>query len=154
MKIGWNDMKRYEVWRGCLAEFVGTTFLILCITCLNIKWDIESTSPSNVEVIAYLIHSFSFPFLSFISFSLLSCFLFSLFSFLFFSFSSISLFQVALGVGFSVTSIAHAFWHVSGGYLNPAVSVAMVAGGRICLVRGFVYIVAQVAGGTTYNLDH
>jgi aquaporin related protein len=36
--------------------------------------------------------------------------------------------------------------HVSGGHINPAVTFGMIAGGKIKIVRGILYIVVQCAG--------
>lgn len=38
--------------------------------------------------------------------------------------------------------------HVSGGHINPAVTVGMLAGGKIKIVRAIFYIIAQCAGST------
>ena len=38
--------------------------------------------------------------------------------------------------------------HVSGGHINPAVTLAMLVTRKISLLRGILYIVAQVIGST------
>lgn len=38
--------------------------------------------------------------------------------------------------------------HVSGGHINPAVTVGMLVGGKIKIVRAIFYIIAQCAGST------
>ena len=58
--------------------------------------------------------------------------------------------EIGMGIGLSVTCLTHALWHVSGGHLNPAVSVAMVIGGRMAVLKGFMYIIAQAAGGKIF----
>jgi len=55
--------------------------------------------------------------------------------------------EIGIGIGLSIASLAQAFGHVSGGHLNPAVSLGMVLAGRIPIVRGIVYIIAQLLGG-------
>lgn len=41
-----------------------------------------------------------------------------------------------------------AIGHVSGGHLNPAVTIALLITGKISLVRALLYIVAQCGGAT------
>ena len=55
--------------------------------------------------------------------------------------------EIGIGIGLSIASLAQAFGHVSGGHLNPAVSLGMIVGGRINVVQGVMYIVAQLLGG-------
>ncbi len=53
---------------------------------------------------------------------------------------------IALAHGLTIAAFGSATGHVSGGHLNPAVTVAMMATGRIDPVRGLMYIVAQCLG--------
>jgi aquaporin Z len=53
---------------------------------------------------------------------------------------------VALAFGLTVVTMAYAVGHVSGGHFNPAVTVGLLAGGRIQASSVLPYIVAQVAG--------
>jgi len=55
--------------------------------------------------------------------------------------------EIGLGIGLAIASLAQAFGHVSGGHLNPAVSLGMVVAGRISAIKGVFYIIAQIAGG-------
>jgi len=55
--------------------------------------------------------------------------------------------EIGIGIGLAIASIAQAVGHVSGGHLNPAVSLGMIVGGRINVLQGLVYIVAQCIGG-------
>ena len=57
--------------------------------------------------------------------------------------------EIGIGIGLSITSLATAFGHVSGGHLNPAVSFGMILLGRVSVLRGIMYIIAQLVGGTT-----
>ena len=57
--------------------------------------------------------------------------------------------EIGIGIGLSITSLATAFGHVSGGHLNPAVSFGMILLGRVSILRGIMYIIAQLVGGTT-----
>lgn len=53
---------------------------------------------------------------------------------------------VALAFGFALVTATFAFGHVSGGHFNPAVSIGMVAAGKLCPKRAAFYIIAQVVG--------
>lgn len=55
--------------------------------------------------------------------------------------------EIGIGIGLSITSLAQALGHVSGGHLNPAVSLGMILVGRVSVLRGIFYIIAQVVGG-------
>jgi aquaporin Z len=54
---------------------------------------------------------------------------------------------VALAFGLAVTAMAYAIGPVSGCHINPAVTVAMVAAGRMQTGTAIGYIVSQVVGG-------
>lgn len=60
--------------------------------------------------------------------------------------------QIGLGVGLAIGSLAQMFGHVSGGHFNPAVTLGMIVGGRINILQGLLYIVAQSVGGK-YSKD-
>lgn len=55
---------------------------------------------------------------------------------------------IAIAFGFVVVAVAYSLGYVSGAHINPAVTVSMVATGRIQAGIGFMYIIAQVAGAT------
>ena len=54
---------------------------------------------------------------------------------------------VSLAFGLTVVTMAYAIGHISGCHLNPAVSVGLVAGGRMPPRELPAYVVAQVLGG-------
>src|SRR5450631_3582204 len=54
---------------------------------------------------------------------------------------------VALAFGLTVLTMAYAIGHISGCYLNPAVTVGLVVGKRFPASEMPHYIVAQVLGG-------
>jgi aquaporin Z len=53
---------------------------------------------------------------------------------------------VALAFGLTVLTMAYAVGHISGGHFNPAVSIGLLAGGRIDVRDVVPYIVTQVVG--------
>ena len=55
----------------------------------------------------------------------------------------------ALAVGFILFALIEIFGPISGAHFNPAVSLAMVLGGKIGWRQALIYILAQVAGGLT-----
>ena len=54
--------------------------------------------------------------------------------------------EIGIGIGLAIASIATMIGHVSGGHLNPAVSVGCIVAGRIPVIQGLLYIVAQTVG--------
>eukprot|EP00092_Neocalanus_flemingeri_P049794 GFUD01057349.1.p1 GENE.GFUD01057349.1~~GFUD01057349.1.p1 ORF type:complete len:264 (+),score=76.83 GFUD01057349.1:106-897(+) len=54
--------------------------------------------------------------------------------------------QVSLAFGLAVMAIASFTGHISGGNLNPAVSVGLLAGGKLSLIKCILYIIAQCIG--------
>ncbi|OEL17238.1 Aquaporin TIP4-3 [Dichanthelium oligosanthes] len=56
---------------------------------------------------------------------------------------------VALGQALVVAVIATAGFHISGGHVNPAVTLSLAVGGHITLFRSSLYIVAQMLGSST-----
>lgn len=53
---------------------------------------------------------------------------------------------VALAFGLTVLTMAYAVGHISGGHFNPAVTIGLLAGGRIGCKEVVPYIVTQVLG--------
>jgi aquaporin Z len=60
--------------------------------------------------------------------------------------NGIGLLGVALAFGLTVLTMAYAFGHISGGHFNPAVTLGLVAGGRVEVRDAAPYIVSQVVG--------
>jgi len=57
-----------------------------------------------------------------------------------------SLLVIALGNGLAFTSLAFAFYQLSGGLLNPATTWGALITRRIGVMRGLAYMIAQVLG--------
>jgi len=60
--------------------------------------------------------------------------------------------QIALGFGFSVASIVWAIGRVSGGHINPSVTIGFIVTRRIPVVRGLMYIAVQTGGAIVGGL--
>jgi aquaporin Z len=58
----------------------------------------------------------------------------------------IGLVGVSLAFGLTVVTMAYAVGHISGGHFNPAVTLGLLAGGRIKASDVLPYIVAQLIG--------
>lgn len=54
--------------------------------------------------------------------------------------------QIGAAFGLAVTAVAYSFGMVSGGHINPAVSIAMATAGRMSWADAVMYIVYQLAG--------
>jgi MIP family channel proteins len=55
---------------------------------------------------------------------------------------------IALAHGLAIATMVSATGHVSGGHLNPAVTAAFVATGRMPLGAGLTYLLAQLVGAS------
>ena len=66
--------------------------------------------------------------------------------------SDIGLVGIALAHGLALSVGVATFGGVSGAHFNPAVTVAMLATGRIAAPNAAVYVLAQLAGATTAAL--
>lgn len=53
---------------------------------------------------------------------------------------------IALAHGLGIAAVLYGVWHVSGGHLNPAVTVALWATGRMKTLTALGYVVAQLVG--------
>lgn len=54
--------------------------------------------------------------------------------------------QIGAAFGLAVTAVAYSFGTVSGGHINPAVSIAMATAGRMSWVDAVMYIIYQLIG--------
>jgi aquaporin Z len=53
---------------------------------------------------------------------------------------------IALSIGFTMMALVFALGHISGGHFNPAVTLGLIAGGRIKADNAIGYIIAQCFG--------
>ena len=56
------------------------------------------------------------------------------------------LLTIALGHGLAIAVLVWATAHLSGGHINPAVTLAAFITGKIKLAKGVLYVIAQVSG--------
>ncbi|KAM3848185.1 aquaporin-5-like [Vipera latastei] len=54
--------------------------------------------------------------------------------------------QISLAFGLTVATVVHIFGPISGGHINPAVTLAYFIGNQISIVRFVFYIIVQVMG--------
>ena len=54
---------------------------------------------------------------------------------------------IALAHGLAFCLLAYSVGHISGGYLNPAITIAAIINRKISWIRGNLFIVGQIAGG-------
>jgi MIP family channel proteins len=55
--------------------------------------------------------------------------------------------QAAFAHGLVVVGIAYTFGHISGAHLNPAVTLGLLVGGKVDVVKAVGYWVVQIVGG-------
>lgn len=56
---------------------------------------------------------------------------------------------IALAFGLSVFMAAMTIGHISGCHINPAVTVGLLAAGKVSVIRAILYIIAQCAGAVS-----
>jgi len=61
--------------------------------------------------------------------------------------SSSSVVVIALGFGFGITTMIYATAHISGGHLNPAVTLGIVMARKMTVFKGALYVIVQCIGG-------
>jgi len=61
--------------------------------------------------------------------------------------TGVGLLGISFAFGLSVVAMAYAIGHISGCHINPAISIAMVAAGRMKIDEAIRYIIAQIIGG-------
>ncbi|XP_017659232.1 PREDICTED: aquaporin-2-like, partial [Lepidothrix coronata] len=63
------------------------------------------------------------------------------------SMASPGVLQIALAFGLAIGTLVQALGPVSGAHVNPAVTVALLVGSQLSLLRALFYIAAQLLGG-------
>ncbi|XP_043546995.1 aquaporin-2-like [Chiloscyllium plagiosum] len=54
--------------------------------------------------------------------------------------------QISLTFGLAIATMAQSLGHLSGGHLNPAVTLGLLAGCQVSLLRALLYIASQLLG--------
>lgn len=60
--------------------------------------------------------------------------------------TGVGLLGISFAFGLSVVAMAYAIGHISGCHINPAISISMVAAGRMKMGEAMTYILAQIIG--------
>ena len=55
--------------------------------------------------------------------------------------------HIAFSHGLSIATLAMSVLHISGGQLNPAVTISMMVVGRVSVLKALFFIIAQCTGG-------
>ena len=55
--------------------------------------------------------------------------------------------HIAFSHGLSIATLVMAVFHISGGQLNPAVTISMMAVGRVSVLKAVFFVTAQCGGG-------
>ena len=63
-----------------------------------------------------------------------------------------SLFQIGFTFGLMIAVLIQMFGHVSGGHMNPAVSIAMAVALNISPLRAILYVIVQCGGAILGSL--
>ena len=113
-----NDLKSVNLWKAVIAEFLGTLLLVFCGCASTTDEQIFSLNLEPLSAVpgAGLIHL------------------------------PPSYVQIALSFGLSVATIVWCIAHVSGGHINPSVTIGCLAARKISHVRAIFYVIAQMSG--------
>ncbi|MFQ5797858.1 MAG: MIP family channel protein [Bacteroidota bacterium] len=66
--------------------------------------------------------------------------------------AQLGLLGIAIAHGLALSIVVSATMNISGGHVNPAVTIAMLVTGRINRENAFLYIIAQILGGVAGGL--
>ena len=121
--LGVSEIKdKGELIRAFLAEFVGTLFLVLvgCGSCMggdDSEASIQLDDQANIVRIS-----------------------------LCFGITVADIVRISFCFGITVATLAQTLGHVSGCHINPAVTLGLVVGGKIGVIKGALYVAVQCVG--------
>lgn len=120
-----DDLRSGYFWLALVAELLGTALLVLvgCGSCLGGSVVPDPTAGSSEELDILTPRSSAS-----------------------WEKSEPTKLQISLAFGLAVSTSVWVFAHVSGGHINPAVTLAMLCARRISIVRAVLYILAQCIG--------
>lgn len=127
MQENLEDLTSANLWRSVAAELIGTLFLVLFGCGTATQQQLQNL---NISGITNGIASGNLP---------------------------PNLVQIALTFGLIVGTMVWCIAHISGGHINPAVTLGALVTRRISIVRALMYVIAQMAGamvgaGVLYGL--
>jgi len=129
--INWgvDDIKTLKFWRAVLAECFGMIIFLLSVSLVAQPWNNTVTEGrvSQTGVLTNKTRTIPVD-------------------------PSANNVEIGLGIGLSITTAAVMIGHVSGGHLNPAVSLGAILAGRITVLQGLFYVPAQMIGGIVGSL--
>jgi len=113
-----QDLKTRRFWVALAAEFLGTMLLVLvaCGSCASVPFP-PTDPPANLTAGA-MKHKYH----------------------------PADLVQISLAFGLSVATIVWSIAHVSGGHINPGVTIGFLVTRKISLVRAILYTAVQSVG--------
>jgi len=121
---------------SALGEFVGTTcFVFLGISSVNSAF--ESMKAANVDTISYMQDITNSTVVNPGNAT---------------GASPASQIQIAFGFGFGLMCMVWAFFRISGGHLNPAVTLGLFCSGAVPPVKAVLYIIGQCCGAMLGSL--
>jgi MIP family channel proteins len=122
VEINWGiqDAKTLKFWRAILAECFGMIIFLLSVSLVAQPWNLDTHTVEigNRSVTTKIPVD-----------------------------PSANHVEIGLGIGLSITTAAVMIGHISGGHLNPAVTLGCIFAGRISVFQGLFYIPAQMVGG-------
>jgi len=131
IEFGLEEIRTKNFWRAVAAEFVGMTMFLLCVSTVAIGWKEQCVNYPNGTCIippkGTSLKGLNVTTLDPDDGAAVNT-------------------EVSIGIGLAIASHAQAFGHVSGGHLNPAVTLGMIVGGNIAVLKGIFYILAQMVG--------